>query len=280
MGNLMNRYKILSTTSKHIPLIFLTILSLGPLIILLFNSLKSRFNIGLDPVGFPDKILFGNYVTAWQQSNFANHLLNSAILSVCTVIAVLVLGGSAAYALSRIQPKGSGAVMFYMLVVSSIPIWLYMVPLFFIWRNLGLLNSFLGLIIIYTAINSPFAIFLLRSYLLKVPKEIEEAAIIDGATRIQTLLRVILPITWTGFLTVGLVVAVGVWGEFQIAFVMIQDQDKMPITTSFYSFADTFGSDWTLTSAVGIMAIAPILALFLIFQRQFTEGLTQGSVKG
>jgi raffinose/stachyose/melibiose transport system permease protein len=207
-------------------------------------------------------------------------MLNSSILVVCTVFCVLTLGGLAAYALARIEPKGSGAVMFYLLVVSALPIWLYMVPLFFLWRTVGLLNSFLGLIIIYTATNSPFAIFLLRSYLLKVPKEIEESATIDGASRMQVMMRIILPITWTGFLTVGLVVAVGVWGEFQIALTMIQDENKMPITTSFFSFADKFGSDWTLTSAVGIMAIVPILALFLIFQRQFTEGLTQGSVKG
>jgi raffinose/stachyose/melibiose transport system permease protein len=271
---------MLSAAPKHIPLLMLAILSIGPLFVLTFNSLKTRFNLGEDPVGFPEKLIFKNYSDAWERSQFANHLMNSVVLSISTVIAVLILGGFAAYSLSRIQPRGTGAVMFYMLVVSSLPIWLYMVPLFFIWRNLGLLNSFIGLIIIYTAINSPFAIFLLRSYLLKVPKEIEEAALVDGASRLQILLRVILPITWTGFLTVGLVVAVAVWGEFQIAFVMIQDSEKLPLTTSFYSFSDTFGSDWTLTSAVGVMAIAPILALFLLFQRQFTEGLTQGSLKG
>ena len=280
MGDLMNTQKFMREAPKHIPLVFLSIFTLAPLCILFFNSLKSRFNLGLDSVGFPKEVLFSNYSKAWRQSQFADHMLNSAILVSCTVVAVLVLGGLAAFALARLQPKGSGAVMFYMLVVSALPIWLYMVPLFFLWRTLGLLNSFIGLIIIYTATNSPFAIFLLRSYMLKVPKEIEESATIDGASRMQTLMRIILPITWTGFLTVGLVVAVGVWGEFQIALIMIQDEGKMPITTSFFSFSEKFGSDWTMISAVGIMAIIPILALFLIFQRQFTEGLTQGSVKG
>jgi raffinose/stachyose/melibiose transport system permease protein len=276
----MNKAKWSKDLPKQIPLVLLTIFTIAPLVILFFNSLKSRYNIGQDPVGFPKQVLFSNYGKAWERSEFANHMLNSSILVVFTVFCVLTLGGLAAYALARIEPKGSGAVMFYLLVVSALPIWLYMVPLFFLWRTFGLLNSFLGLVIIYTAVNSPFAIFLLRSYLLKVPKEIEESATIDGASRWQIMMRIILPITWTGFLTVGLVVAVGVWGEFQIALTMIQDENKMPITTSFFSFADKFGSDWTLTSAVGIMAIIPILALFLIFQRQFTEGLTQGSVKG
>lgn len=276
----MNRAKWFQDLPKHIPLILLSVFTIAPLAILFFNSLKSRYNIGQDPVGLPDQILFSNYRKAWERSQFGDHMLNSSILVACTVFCVLTLGGLAAYALARIQPKGSGAVMFYLLIISAIPMWLYIVPLFFLWRTAGLLNSFLGLIIIYTAVNSPFAIFLLRSYLLKVPKEIEESATIDGASRMQTMMKIILPITWTGFLTVGLVVAVAVWGEFGIALVMIQDESKMPIATSFFSFSDRFGSDWTLTSAVGIMALIPILALFLIFQRQFTEGLTQGSVKG
>ena len=115
---------------------------------------------------------------------------------------------------------------------------------------------------------------------MSVSSEIEDAARVDGANRMQVFLRIILPITSTGFLTVGLVVALAVWGEFQIALVMIQDAAKLPVTTSFNSFATTFGRDWTLTSAVAVMMIVPVLAIFLVFQRQFTAGLTQGSVKG
>ena len=170
--------------------------------------------------------------------------------------------------------------MVYMLVASTLPIWLYMVPLFFLFRTAGLLNSRLGLILIYTGINLPFAVFLLRAFLLSVSDEIEDAARVDGANRLQVFVRIILPITTTGFLTVGLVVALAVWGEFQIALVMIQDASKLPVTTSFNSFATTFGRDWTLTSAVAVMMILPVLVFFLAFQRQFTAGLTQGSVKG
>ena len=271
--------KVVSALPRHFFLSFLMFVAISPLIILIFNSLKSRANLGADPVGYPDKLIFGNYANAVEQSNFLNSMTNSFILATFTVIPVLVLGGLAAYSLSRIQPRGTGAVMAYMLGVSTLPLWLYIVPLFYYWKTLGLINSFLGLVILYTAFNSPFAIFLLRSFLLKVPKEVEEAAVIDGANRMQILIRVILPLTWTGFLTVGLLVAVAVWGEFQVALIFISDPEKFPVTTAFFAFQQQIGNDWTLTSAVAVLTIAPILALFLSFQRKFTEGLTQGSVK-
>ena len=271
--------KVVSALPRHFFLSFLMFVAISPLIILIFNSLKSRANLGADPVGYPDKLIFGNYANAVEQSNFLNSMTNSFILATFTVIPVLVLGGLAAYSLSRIQPRGTGAVMAYMLGVSTLPLWLYIVPLFYYWKTLGLINSFFGLIILYTAFNSPFAIFLLRSFLLKVPKEVEEAAVIDGANKMQILIRVILPLTWTGFLTVGLLVAVAVWGEFQVALIFISDPEKFPVTTAFFAFQQQFGNDWTLTSAVAVLTIAPILALFLSFQRKFTEGLTQGSIK-
>ena len=271
--------KVVSALPRHFFLSFLMFVAISPLIILIFNSLKSRANLGADPVGYPDKLIFGNYANAVEQSNFLNSMTNSFILATFTVIPVLVLGGLAAYSLSRIQPRGTGAVMAYMLGVSTLPLWLYIVPLFYYWKTLGLINSFLGLVILYTAFNSPFAIFLLRSFLLKVPKEVEEAAVIDGANRMQILIRVIIPLTWTGFLTVGLLVAVAVWGEFQVALIFISDPEKFPVTTAFFAFQQQFGNDWTLTSAVAVLTILPVLALFLSFQRKFTEGLTQGSVK-
>jgi raffinose/stachyose/melibiose transport system permease protein len=275
----MQRRTRLAGAAKHVPLIILAVFAAGPLFVLVTNSLKTRTELGLSPIGFPSDPQFSNYAVAWEQSDFALHAGNSLILVFSTVACVLVLAGLASYSLARLSPPGGGGVLFYMLAVTAFPIWLYLVPLFFTWRNLGLLNSFAGLVIIYTAINSPLAIFLLRSYLIRIPKEIEEAAFVDGANKLQVLLRIILPISWTGFLTVGLVVAVAVWGEFQIAFVMLQDEEKLPITTSFYRFAESFGQDWAMTSAVAVLAILPICALFLIFQRRFTEGLTQGSVK-
>lgn len=264
----------------NIPLILFSIFAIYPIAVLILNSLKSRQDLGLNPSGLPKDYLWSNYRTAFNTSNFAHHAANSFLLVFATVIIVLTLGGFAAYSLARLKPRGSGAVMFYMLTVSTLPIWLYIVPLFFLWRQVGLLNNYFGLVLLYVALNSPFAIFLLRSYLIRIPREIEEAAIMDGASKLKVLTKVLLPISWSGFLTVGLVVALNVWNEFQVAFILINDREKLPVATSFFAFQQEFGNDWTLTSAVGVLVIAPVLLLFFLFQRKFTDGLVQGSVKG
>ena len=169
--------------------------------------------------------------------------------------------------------------MIYMLTLSTIPFWLYAVPLFILWKNLALINTRAGLIIIYTALNSPFAIFLLRSFLVKFPADFEDAARVDGAREWQVLTRVVLPIMWPGLLTVALVVALGVWGEFQIALIFMQQDELMPITTSYFNFMQRFSRDWSLTSAGAVMMILPVLIIFLLLQRRFVEGLTQGGLK-
>lgn len=206
-------------------------------------------------------------------------MTNSLILVVGTVTGVLVLGGMAAYSLARLDPPGSNFFMIYMLGGSTLPVWLFLVPLFFLWRTLGLINSLLGLTLIYIALNSPLAVFLLRSYMVQLPRDFEDAARVDGANELQVLTKVILPLSWPGFLTVGLVVALGVWSEFQLALIFMQDPNLFPVTTSYYKFTTRFSRDWALTSAAAVMMIAPILAIFLALQRRFIEGLTQGGIK-
>ena len=264
----------------NIPLTLLSLFAIYPIAVLVMNSLKSSRDLGVNPSGLPKHVLWSNYRTAFNQSNFLHHAINSLLLVFLTVTIVLTLGGLAAYSLARLKPRGSNGVMVYMLAVSTLPLWLYIVPLFFLWRQVGLLNNYFGLVLLYVALNSPFAIFLLRSFLIRIPREIEEAAIMDGATKMKVFTKVLLPISWSSFLTVGLVVALNVWNEFQVAFILINDEEKLPIATSFFAFQQTFGNDWTLTSAVGVMVIAPVLLLFFVFQRKFTDGLVQGSVKG
>lgn len=264
---------------NHFILILLTAFALAPIVILGFNSLKSRNEIGQNPLGFPQQIQLENFSNAWQQGKFSTTMRNSVLFVIGTVASVLVLGGLAAYSLARLNPPGADGFMLYMLIAATLPIWLYLVPLFTLWRTLGLLNNPIGLIMIYTALNAPFSIFLLRTFLLSIPRELEDAALVDGANRFQTLLRIILPLSWSGFLTVGLVVALAVWGEFQIALIFVHDPNLFPVTTSYFAFVNRFGRDWALTSAAAVMMIAPVIIFFLALQRRFIEGLTQGSVK-
>lgn len=261
-------------------LILLTIFALGPIMVLFLNSVKTTTEVAQNPLGLPRGFALSNFSRAWVQGNFSTTARNSAILVAGTVTGVLTLGGMAAYSLARLNLPGGGLVMLYLLAVSTIPVWLFLVPLFFLWRQLGLLNTRLGLTLIYIALHSPFAIFLLRSYMVGLPPDFEDAARVDGANELQVFTRVVLPLSWPGFLTVGLVVALAVWSEYQLALIFMNDPKAFTVATSYSKFATRFSRDWSLTSAAAVMMIAPILAIFLTLQRRFVEGLTQGGLKG
>lgn len=264
---------------NYLIMILLLLFTLGPILVLIFNSLKSNQELGSNPIGLPQAFLLRNYADAWVQGEFSVTMTNSLIYVVCTVAGVLLLGGMAAYSLARLDPPGGNFYMVYMLTLSTLPFWLYVIPLFILWRNLNLLDTRAGLIIMYIAFNSPFAIFLLRSFFMSLPRDFEDAARVDGANEWQVMTRVVIPMMWPAFLTVGLVVALGVWGEFQAALIFLQSDSLLPVTTSYYNFTQRFGRDWALTSAGAVMMILPVLIVFLLLQRRFVEGLTQGGMK-
>jgi raffinose/stachyose/melibiose transport system permease protein len=245
-----------------------------------FNSLKSKVEIGRNPLGFPSTFIWQNYTNAWRIGNYSTTTKNSGILVVLTVAGVLILGGMAAYSLAKLDLPGNGFVMLYLLIGSSLPLQLFLVPLFFLWKSLSLNNSLPGLALIYIAINAPLAIFLLRSYMVQLPRDFEDAARVDGAGELKIFLGIVVPLTWPGFLTVGLVVALNVWNEFLLATVFLTDQEHFTVVTSYYKFTSQFSRDWALTSAAAVMMVFPVIAIFLLLQRRFVEGLTQGGVKG
>ena len=258
----------------------LALFALGPLVVLAFNSLKTSAELGRNPLGPPRSPVFENFPTAWVQGNFATTMVNSAILTIGTVVGVCVIAGTAAYALDRLDLPGTDAVLLYLFVASAVPFQMFLVPLFFLWSILNLTNTLFGLIVIYWAVFSPFATLLLRSYLVALPRDFEEAARIDGASELQTLLRVVLPLSWPGFLTVALVSGLMAWNDFVFAITFIQNENLKPVTTSFLAFRSSFSTDWGLTSAAAIFIILPIIVLFLFLQRRFINGLTAGGLKG
>jgi raffinose/stachyose/melibiose transport system permease protein len=265
---------------NYIVLALLLVFAVGPLLVLAFNSLKTQAELGRNPLGPPQSFMWENFPKAWDMGNFAMTTRNSGILVVGTVIGVLLLGGMAAYSLAKLDLPGSGPLTLYLLIGTSLPIQLYLVPLYFTWNRLGLVNNLFGLVVIYIATNAPIAVFLLRSYMVQLPRDFEDAARVDGAGEWQVFTRIVVPLAWPGFLTVGLVVALSVWNEFLLATVFLTEQDLFTVVTSYNNFAQRFSRDWTMTSAAAIMMILPIIIIFLTLQRRFIEGLTQGGLKG
>ncbi len=156
-----------SLLPNYILLALLVFFALGPLVVLGFNSVKDSTSIGRNPLGPPTEFVWQNFPRAWDIGNFSTTTVNSVILVVGTVAGVLFLGGMAAYSFARLKLPGGSLLMLYLLVGSSLPVQLFLVPLFSLWRQLGLVNTLYGLIIVYIATFSPFAIFLLRSYLVE-----------------------------------------------------------------------------------------------------------------
>ena len=261
-------------------LIILALFALGPLVVLAFNSLKFKAEIGRNPLGLPLSPVFGNFPAAWTQGDFSTTMVNSIILTGGTIVGVCIIAGTSAYAMARLDLPGTDAVLLYLFLASAVPFQLFLVPLFFLWSTLHLTNTRFGLILIYWAIFSPLATLLLRSYLVGLPRDFEDAARIDGANELQVLLRVVLPLSWPGLLTVALVSGLATWNEFFFAITFIQDDNLKPVTTSFLAFQSNFSQNWGLTSAAAIYIILPIVVLFLILQRRFISGLTAGGLKG
>jgi len=264
----------------YVILVILALFTLGPLVILVFNSLKSKAEIARNPLGLPLSPVFENFSAAWTQGDFSTTMVNSIILTGGTIVGVCIIAGTSAYAMARLDLPGTDAVLLYLFVASAVPFQLFLVPLFFLWSTLHLTNTRFGLILIYWAIFSPLATLLLRSYLVGLPRDFEDAARIDGANELQVLLRVVLPLSWPGLLTVALVSGLATWNEFFFAITFIQDDNLKPVTTSFLTFQSNFSQNWGLTSAAAIYIILPIVVLFLILQRRFISGLTAGGLKG
>jgi raffinose/stachyose/melibiose transport system permease protein len=276
----LRRRRETSLIPNYLVLTLLLVFALGPMVILAFNSLKSRAEIGRNPLGPPQTWRWENFPDAWEVGNFALTLRNTGVLVSLTVVGVLFLGGLAAYSLAKLDLPGSGGVMLYLLVGSSLPLQLFLVPLFFLWNRLGLVNSLPGLAIIYVAINAPLAVFLLRSYMVQLPRDFDDAARVDGASEWRIFTGIVVPLSWPGFLTVGLVVALNVWNEFLLATVFLTEQKLFTVVTSYYNFQTRFSRDWALTSAAAMMMIVPVVVVFLALQRRFVEGITQGGLKG
>lgn len=264
----------------YVALCVLAFIAVAPLFVLAFNSLKDSAELGRNPLGVPLHPQFDNFREAWTRGDYATSIRNSAIISLFTVIGVCIIASLAAYALSRLDLPGGGLVVAYLFAGITIPAQLYIIPLFFLWVKLDLIDSRIGLIIIYWAIFSPFATLLLRSYLMALPRELEDASRVDGANEWQVLTKIVLPLALPGVLVVALVAALMSWNEFFFAITFIQSEDLKPVTISFLAFQGRFGRDWGLTSAAGIIVILPMLAIFLALQRRFIAGLTSGALKG
>jgi len=272
--------KRLTRTVFYLVLAVLAIYALAPLVIVVFASLKSEQSLAANPLGLPTHFDWSNFSTAWTQGNIGTGMRNSAIIASGTIIGVCIIAGLAAYAMGRLEMPGTSGMIVYLIGITALPIQLFLVPLFYLWSHIHLYNSLLGVIIIYCAIFSPFATLLLRSFMLSLPREYEEAARLDGANELRVLWRVTLRLVAPGFLTVALIAGLSAWNEFLIGITFLQSPNLQPVSVALYSFQQGFSQNDALISAAGIIMLLPMMALFLVLQRHFIAGIASGGLGG
>jgi len=264
----------------HVLLLAFGATALFPLLLVLVNSFKDSSAVTANPLSLPTGLNFENFRQAWSYGHFQRGFINSFILTFTAVVVVLVCSSLAGYVLAGKKIRIWPAVMIYFMVSMTVPIQLFLFPLYFGFSQLHLLGNVAAVGVVIAAINMPLAVFLMRTFFLKVPKEVEEAALVDGANTFQLLRSVILPVVSPGLVTVATIVGLMAWNEFLITSTFLQGDSSMTATLGYLSMNGTFSTNQGVMMAGAVILVGPIIVIFVMLQRYFVEGFVSGSVKG
>jgi N-acetylglucosamine transport system permease protein len=266
---------------SHTALIIWSIIVILPLLWTLMTSFKTTKEIFASPFTLPANWNFDNYVSAWTREGIGNYFLNTVIVVGFALVIVMVLGAMCAYVLARYKFFGSRAIYYLMLAGLTFPVFLAIVPLFFVLRNIGLLNTLPGLILTYVAFALPFTVFFLHSFFKGLPDEIAEAAAIDGAGEWRTFFQVMLPMAKPGMASVAIFNFLGLWNQFLLPVALNTNKSNYVLSQGMASFASQAGYavDFGALFAAVVITIVPVLVAYVIFQRQLQGSVSQGTMK-
>lgn len=270
----------------HIILVFISILSIFPFLWLISTSLKgaSENIFAYPPVFLPKDLTFENYVGVWNRVNLFGYFINSMIVAIGTVILNLLLSSLAAYPLARMEFNGKKITFFAVLATIMIPFQAIMLPVYLITIKLNLIDSvsnvagYLGLIMPFAV--SAFGIFLMRQAFLGIPREMEEAAIVDGCNVFQVFWKVLLPMVKPSLAVLAIFTFIGSWGEFLWPSIVLTKEALYTLPVGVNNLQGMFSSNWRFIAAGSIISIIPIIVFFLSMQKYFISGENEGAVKG
>ncbi len=275
----MKIYRTIKKILLNLFLLFLCVIILLPMVWLIINSFKSNVELFNDSLALPEIWLFSNYVKAWNLGLF-EYFKNSILVSFISIAAILILSALLTYGLTRFRVKGGNVVLFIILGGMALSEQVALVPLYKMLQSLGLYDTYLAVILPYVAFRIPFTVLLMRAYFLSIPKELEEAAIMDGYNSFQIFLKIIVPISKPVFASCAIVNLNFVWNEFLFANVFLERKEIMTIPIGLMTFKGDLKQDYTVMLAGIAIASMPMILMFLCMQRQFIRGLTSGAVKG
>lgn len=268
--------------STHTLLVIWSLIVLIPLVWVLMTSFKSTQEVlSGSPLALPAKLHWENYANAWDQAGIGQWFVNTVIVVGFSLVIVMVLGAMCAYVLARFSFPGNRLIYYFMLAGLTFPIFLAIVPLFFTLKNIGLLNTLPGLIMTYVAFALPFTVFFLHSFFAQLPKEIYEAAQVDGASEWRTFFQVMLPMARPGMAAVSIFNFLGLWNQFLLPVALNTKTENYVLTQGMASFASSAGYsvDFGALFAAVVITIIPVLVVYVIFQRQLQGSVSQSTVK-
>jgi ABC-type glycerol-3-phosphate transport system permease component len=254
-------------------------MAIVPMVLMVFDSLRPNAQVLSDPLGLPTSPSLHSYATAWNQASFAAYVRNSALVTIGAVALDVCVSLPAAYALGRFQFRGSGVLTAYFLSGLMLPIRLGIIPIFYLLGDLGMVDSRLGLVLVYGASGIPFSVFILAAFFRGLPREIEEAARLDGAGDFRIFLRVMMPLVKPAIATVVVFRFVPLWNDFFFPLVLLRTTDKYTLPVGLTQFFGEFQTDWSALFAGLVIATVPLIVVFLVATKQIVEGLTAGMNK-
>ncbi|MGV0912202.1 carbohydrate ABC transporter permease [Martelella sp. FOR1707] len=259
----------------------LTVFCLGPIVWTVLTSLKPESDIVTSQMIYiPKRITFEHYRDLWTQSSYPTLVFNSFVVTVSTVLISLVTGTLAAYAFSRFNFPGRTKLMLGYLVIRMFPAVLMIIPLFILFRNFGILDTKFALAIAYTSFLLPLFVWMMKGFFDAAPRELENAARIDGSTRLGAMIRIVMPLARNGLVATSVFVAIAAWNEYLFALMLTSGQGARTWPVGLQLMVGEFQLPWGMLAAGGVISIIPVIIMFAIVQRAMVSGITAGAVKG
>jgi ABC-type glycerol-3-phosphate transport system permease component len=264
---------------KHGLLVLAALIALTPTFFMILTSLKGQEEYTFNKVGLPQVVVFDHFRSVLFESDFIAWMANSVILAAGAVALSTVVSCLGAYAIARMQFRGRGLLFSVSTSLMAIPPVVMIVPLFVLYTQLALISTYEGAILIYAGLITPYSVYLLTSFFRTLPRELFEAARIDGAGDLRVLLRIVIPLSMPALLTLVVVNALYVWNDLLIAIIFLQDDAKRTLMAGISVFQGRYNDQIPLTMAGMVFASAPMIILYLAFQKHYIRGLMAGSLK-
>jgi raffinose/stachyose/melibiose transport system permease protein len=257
----------------------LVAIMLLPLVYMVMMSFKTSTEIAQDPLGLPDSLYWGNYMQALASMGYVRSVLNSTGITVSVIVVVVFSGAMAAYPLARLKNRISRVIVMIMALGLATPNFVTITPIYVIFRDIGLLDSYLGIVLAFAALKLPLAVFFYTSFIAAIPIELEEAARLDNCSDWQVFWHVIRPLLAPVTATLSLFVMIMVWNDFIYPLLLLTDKDKLTVMIAVYKFVGNTGIDPTKLFPAAVLGSLPLLLMFAFFQRKIMAGATAGAVK-